>query len=224
MATLHIDDDLVQTITDLSPILVEGRKHFGDGLQSVVLQALMRRGIPDPQTGALARSHLLDGALLRDALPEDDGDTAREFRVGVVAVDVRALAAINDALGMDAGERMLKTAADGLRAFCTDRPLVRLHGDAFAALYFPAIEAPLREETPLRVERALVDLASERLPELAEAGLSPGFTVAAVDLRIEQPYHWRVLGPLVWAEAERALDRVREGSAQGLQSRVLHLG
>lgn len=223
MATVSIDDGLVETITDLAPVESEGRKHFGDGLQSVVLQALMRRGQPDPQTGAFARSFLIEGTLLRDTLEHPERGSDGEWRIGVVAVDVLTLARVNDGLGMEAGERVLRSVADGLRAFCPDRPIVRLHGDAFAALFLPPQGHSLTEQTADRVADALVGLAEERVPELAEAEIEPRFTVAALDLVVGRPFHWRVLGPIVWSEAERAHVAARNGTGGGLQQRVVHL-
>lgn len=223
MATVSIDDDLVQTITELAPGLVEGEKHFGDGLESVVLQALMRKGAPDPQTGALARSYLIEGVLLRDTLEQPEQGLDGEWRAGIVAVDVRSLLLVNDRLGMEAGEKVLKAVADGLRAFCPERPIVRLHGDAFAALYLPPGSHSLSDQTPARVADGLVGLVHERLPDLTESDVEPAFTVAALDLVIDRPFHWRVLGPLVWAEAERAHVSVRTGRAEGLQSRAIRL-
>lgn len=223
MAQVTIDDDLVDTITDLAPQEVEGRKHFGDGLQSVVLQALMRKGVPDPQTHTLTRSYLIEGLLLGDTLEQPELGLDGEWRCGVVSVDVRGLIHINDRLGMDGGEQMLKVVADGLRAFCPDRPIVRLHGDAFAALYLPPGEHNISDGSPERLAGALGALADERMPELEDHDLDAEFTVAALDLVIDRPFHWRVLGPLVWAEAERAHVAVRTGRASGLQHRRIDL-
>lgn len=223
MAQVTIDDELVDTITELAPDVIEGRKHFGDGLQSVVLQALMRKGIPDPQTGTLTRSYLIEGVLLRDTFEHPERGLDGEWSCGVVAVDVRGLVHVNDRLGMEGGEQMLKLVADGLRAFCPDRPIIRLHGDAFAALYPPPDGHNISDGSPERLADALSALADERMPELAEHDLEPAFTVAALDLVIDRPFHWRVLGPLVWAEAERAHVAVRTGQATGLQHRRIEL-
>jgi GGDEF domain-containing protein len=223
MATVSIDDGLVETITELAPAEVEGRKHFGDGLQSVVLQALMRKGLPDPQTGALARSYLIEGVMLRDTIDCASLGADAEWCAGVLTVDVRRLALVNDVLGMQGGERILALVADGVRAFSGPAPVVRIHGDAFAAVYVPPREHPFDEGTAERLSASLVALVKERMPELAEHGVEPAFTVSALDLVIERPFHWRVLGPLVWAEAERANVAARTGNATGLQRRRLHL-
>lgn len=223
MAQVTIDDELVDTITELAPQEVDGRKHFGDGLQSVVLQALMRKGLPDPQTGSLTRSYLIEGVLLRDTMEQPELGLEGDWSCGVVAVDVLGLMHVNDRLGMEGGEQMLKVVADGLRAFCPDRPIIRLHGDAFAALYLPPGGHNISDGSPDRLSDALTGMAQERMPELGEQGLEPRFTVAALDLVVERPFHWRVLGPLVWAEAERAHVAVRTGRASGLQHRRISL-
>ena len=223
MARVSIDDSLVDTITELAPGEVEGRKHFGDGLQSVVLQALMRKGAPDPQTGALARSYLIEGVMLRDTLPDPDHGLDGEWRAGIVAVDVRGLALVNDRLGMEAGEKLLAIVAEGLRAFANDRPIVRIHGDAFAVLYLPPDPHDLDDGSAATLETQLVSRAREQVPELDAQGIAPAFTVGASDLVIDRPSHWRILGPLVWAEAERAHHAVRNRAVLGLQRRRILL-
>jgi hypothetical protein len=49
------------------------------------------------------------------------------------------------------------------------------------------------------------------------------FTISALRLTVRDPSHWQVLGPLLWAEIERAHVMARRGRAAGVQERELHL-
>ena len=44
-----------------------------------------------------------------------------------------------------------------------------------------------------------------------------------LELTVHQPSHWQVLGPLLWAEVERAYIMERTGRTHGLQRRHLRL-
>ena len=99
-------------------------------------------------------------------------------------------------------------------------PVVRLQGDNFAALLVPT--------SGLQVTPALRASARARLTEQARAALPPGapapdFTLALLELTIEQPTHWQVLGPLVWGELERAYVLERLGPPEEPQRRRLRL-
>ncbi|MFP2909770.1 hypothetical protein ACLESD_32935, partial [Pyxidicoccus sp. 3LFB2] len=52
---------------------------------------------------------------------------------------------------------------------------------------------------------------------------TPAWTVSLLELTVDAPSHWQVLGPLVWAELERTHVMVRTGRASGLQQRRLRL-
>jgi GGDEF domain-containing protein len=223
MVMTEIDGALFDAITDLSPVWVDDERRFADGLDFLVRDARLRRGDPETQTGALARHYLVEGALLRGTLPRPEHGLDGPWQAGIVAVDVRSLLRINDQLGMEAGERTLRVVADGLRGLYPQRPVVRLHGDAYAALLLPPHEHRFAEGTPERVRERLAQLTAVRVPELSARGLAPAFTVAALDLVIDRPFHWRVLGPLVWAEAERALAVVRTGRGEEVQRRKVSL-
>ncbi|HEY1904956.1 MAG TPA: GGDEF domain-containing protein, partial [Myxococcaceae bacterium] len=49
------------------------------------------------------------------------------------------------------------------------------------------------------------------------------FTLSALRLVVLDPSHWQVLGPLFWAEIERAHVMARRGLASGIQERTLRL-
>jgi len=73
-------------------------------------------------------------------------------------------------------------------------------------------------------EAARARLARELPAALPEGAHVPGFTVALLELTIEEPTHWQVLGPLVWGELMRAYTLEERGLAGGLQRRRLQLG
>jgi hypothetical protein len=50
-----------------------------------------------------------------------------------------------------------------------------------------------------------------------------GLTVALLELVIERPHHWRVLGPVVYAELERAQTVQRLGKAEPIQRRRIRM-
>jgi len=49
------------------------------------------------------------------------------------------------------------------------------------------------------------------------------FTLGGLQLRIVDPSHWQVLGPLLWGELERAHVLARRGDAPAIQRRELRL-
>jgi hypothetical protein len=60
--------------------------------------------------------------------------------------------------------------------------------------------------------------------ELAEASPLPlTFSIGLLELTIVAPSHWQVLGPLVWAECERALVLARRAPYSGVLARRIVL-
>lgn len=47
--------------------------------------------------------------------------------------------------------------------------------------------------------------------------------MSLLELTVDAPSHWQVLGPLLWAELERTHVMERTGRAQGLQRRRIRL-
>jgi len=100
-------------------------------LDSVALSAeLTRRAMHDPLTG------LANRALLRDRLTVALARAKRSGRpVGVLLLDLAGVQSINDTYGPDAGDEMLKVAADRLRAGVRTEDLVgRLGDDEFVVI------------------------------------------------------------------------------------------
>ncbi|HMK74505.1 MAG TPA: diguanylate cyclase [Myxococcaceae bacterium] len=181
-----------------------------------------RRGAPDPVSGALHVFFLTQGELLR---PEYDLSVHAHapWEVGLLTADVRGMIHVNQAAGFAAGDRFLRAVAAALAAAFPRAHVVRIHTDCFLCLFPPSAEA--------RLDDSLRQLARARLAE-AEAGFRStepkletpvDFTLGLGRLRIVDPSHWQVLGPLVWAEAERIHALTRTGKLEAVHEHTLDL-
>ncbi len=219
-----VDESVAEAVLALSP-WVQRRpepERFAAALRALVDAEAWRRGAPDPVSGALHLSALTQGLLLRPeydlSVPADTGFTA-----GAVIADVLEMIHVNQQAGFAAGDRFLRTVASALAAAFPGAPVVRVHTDCFAALLVPS--------SGLELEPAHLARASDALRRAADAfgAQEPAlrtpveFTVSALRLRVVDPPHWQVLGPLLWAEIERAQMLARRGLASGIQERELRL-
>lgn len=201
-------------------------QRHGERAVAVALDALLtaeqgRRGEPDPRTGAAPVAALLQGSLLQAEF--DPSLHLEGWRLGAVVADVREMMRHNARLGFARGDALLAAVAGALRAALPTARVVRLHGDAFAALLPPSSGVALEEAHATQARAAL----GAALAPFAREGEVPApveVTVALLDLTVTQPAHWQVLGPLVWSELERALLLERLERARGLQTRRLELG
>jgi GGDEF domain-containing protein len=164
------------------------------------------------------------------------------WTVGALVVDVQRLIRFNVRYGFKVGDAVLREVVATLSRVFPMAKIVRTHTDAFAALFPPFSEQRVSESLRERV-RAELGASVGRLAEEAEHQLEAratapegqhlqppegprpevGFTVAMLELEVHSPSHWQVLGPLVWAEAERALAVERLGEARGVQRRRIDL-
>ena len=143
--------------------------------------------------------------------------------MGLLTADVRGMIHVNQAAGFAAGDRFLRAVAAALAAAFPRAHVVRIHTDCFLCLFPPSAEA--------RLDDSLRQLARARLAE-AEAGFRStepkletpvDFTLGLGRLRIVDPSHWQVLGPLVWAEAERIHALTRTGKLEAVHEHTLDL-
>ncbi|HYO56523.1 diguanylate cyclase domain-containing protein [Archangium sp.] len=216
-----IDEALATALVTLYPRLVQrSPEPVKVALQRLLDEEHARRGMPDA-TGALNPLALTQGTLLKEEFDLSTHAHHAGWTVGALIVDVKGMIHINARHGFAAGDAMLRAVVESLRTGFPGAKVVRLQGDNFAALLVPTsgllVTEGLREPTRSR----LVADARASLPGDAEA---PDFTLALLELTIEQPTHWQVLGPLVWGELERAYTLERMGNAEGLQRRRLLLG
>lgn len=98
---------------------ITDRKQYEENLQYM--------GTHDPLTGLFNRAYF-DAELQRL-------ESGREFPVSIVMADIDGLKAVNDTLGHDEGDRLIKGAAEVLlAAFRSSDVIARIGGDEFAVL------------------------------------------------------------------------------------------
>ncbi|SET17116.1 diguanylate cyclase [Stigmatella erecta] len=162
-----------------------------------------RQGQPD-KTGAFAALALTQGPLLKEEFDLSTHAHHDGWRVGAVIADVQAMISVNARFGFPLGDAVLQATVSSLAAQFPGAQVVRIHADAFAALLTPSsqltVHADQREATRARLA---ADVA-QRLPADARPEELPRHTVTLLELTVDQPSHWQVLGPLLWAELERA--------------------
>ncbi|GEP36362.1 hypothetical protein NPS01_00250 [Nocardioides psychrotolerans] len=128
--------------------------------------------VPDHLTGLPRRGHLLDaGQRLLAAVHDDPADTGV---LAVLVVDVDHLKQVNDALGHEAGDRVLVEAARRLRALPGRPTVARLGGDEFGVLQ-RCSDPATAESVAAQARRALarpVPLGDGEVPGGASVGLA----------------------------------------------------
>jgi GGDEF domain-containing protein len=170
-----------------------------------------RRGQPDPISGALHAYALTQGAVLKEEFDLATHAHHPAWRIDAITVDLLSLITVNQERGFDAGHALLRATASALKRLYPRGKLVRIHGDCFAALLPPSAETLVDDATRDRVRATLT------------AELQHPVTVSAFSLEVIAPSHWQLLGPLVWAEAERAHALERRGGAPPVQRRRFDL-
>ena len=216
-----IDEALATALVTLYPRLVQrSPEPVKVALQRLLDEEHARRGVPDA-TGALNPLALTQGTLLKEEFDLSTHAHHEGWTLGALIADVKGMIHVNARHGFPAGDAMLRAVVESLRAQFPGAKVVRLQGDNFAVLLVPTSGLRVTEELREPTRSRLSADARAALPAGTEA---PDFTLALLELTIEQPTHWQVLGPLVWGELERAYTLERMGHAGGLQHRRLQLG
>ena len=221
-----VDEALARRVIDAVPEVKateRPERRFGAALESLIRHEEWRRGAPEAFTGALMPDALMQGTLLKREF-DLSVHAHTGWEVGAVIVDVKGLILVNQDAGFASGDRVLLETAAALRAALPRGLMVRMHGDCYAVLFLPSSGEVIRDEHLVQVTEALA-----RVPPAVEAtqkfpfSQPLGFTISALRLRIFDPAHWQVLGPLVVSELERAHAMTRRGLASGIQERELRL-
>ena len=190
-------------------------------LETLVRLEQFRRGAPEPLTGAIHPLALTQGHLLRSEL-DLSVHAHTGWQTGAVIADVRELIHVNEVCRFVGGEEVLKATASALVQALPGTRLLRVHGDCFAALFLPSSGLELEAEHLERASRELRDMAPD-LRSRVGSDRPLQWTLSALRLRVLDPPHWIVLGPLLIAEIERAHLLARRGLASGIQERELRM-
>ncbi len=182
-----------------------------------------RRGHPDPKTGALQVPALTQGSLLKEEYDLSTHAHHDGWRVGAVIADVQGMIHVNARFGFPTGDAVLRATAQSLASQYPGAKVLRLHADCFAALLVPTSQLTVSEGLAAPTRERLAQDVRRVLPEGTADAHVPAWTVSLLEVTVDAPSHWQVLGPLVWAELERAHVMERGGRAQGLQRRRLRL-
>ncbi|HLL01565.1 MAG TPA: GGDEF domain-containing protein [Myxococcaceae bacterium] len=162
-----------------------------------------RRGQPD-KLGALQALALTQGHLLKEEFDLSTHAHHDGWSVGAVIADVRGMISVNARFGFGVGDAVLKATVDSLGAQYPGAKVVRIHPDAFAALLTPTSQLTVSPEQKEATRKRLAEDVARVLPAGTAVEDMPGHTVTLLEFTVDQPSHWQVLGPLLWAELERA--------------------
>ncbi|MCP3140436.1 nucleotidyl cyclase domain-containing protein [Pyxidicoccus xibeiensis] len=220
-----LDDATATALIALNPWVLQ--RHRDAPVQAAVellLQAEQaRRGHPDAKTGALQVPALTQGSLLKEEYDLSTHAHHDGWRVGAVIADVQGMIHVNARFGFATGDAVLRATAESLAAQYPGAKVLRVHPDAFAALLVPTSQLTVREDLDVPTQERLARDVRRVLPEGTPDADVPAWTVSLLELTVDAPSHWQVLGPLVWAELERTHVMVRTGRSSGLQRRRLRL-
>ncbi len=196
--------------------MARGRDDAASFLVDELVQAeLYRRGHPDLVSGAAHLLALTQGSLLKEEYDLSTHGHADAWTLGAVLVDPLAFTVFNMEHGLQVGDAALAAMVQAMRAAVPGAKVVRIHTDGFAVLLGPTSEQRVNPsmEAPLRAALA-------QAVEAVAPGARLDFTLGYLELDVVDPPNWQVLGPLAWAELERALLIVKKtGSREVLRRR-----
>jgi GGDEF domain-containing protein len=176
---------------------------------------LHRVGHPDP-TGAFHALALNQGVLIKEEYDLSSHGHADGWTIEAVLVDPLELTVFNMHHGFPAGDTALRAIVSTMKELSPTAKIVRLHTDGFATLLGPTAGVRLTPALPTSLASALPRAVR------AATGQDLRFTVGQLRLTVVDPPNWQVLGPLIWAECERALMIARRlGSAEVIERRVV---
>ena len=210
--TNTISDRSERALLALFPNVL-GRPDAASWLVDQLVDAeLHRRGNLDAVSGAFHPLALTQGTLLKEEFDFSTQAHADGWVLGAVLVDPLEFTLFNMKHGFPAGDAALKAMVAAMKEAAPDAKVVRIHTDGFAVLLGPTSSARATPELLQRTREAL----GRALPEVR-------FTMGLLELTVVEPPNWQVLGPLAWAECERALMIARRQPTEALQARRVEL-
>lgn len=204
-----IDDAQLGRVRALFPNVADPDK----ALIAMIDAEAHRRGERDAISGAFHALALTQGSLLKEEYDLSTHSHHAGWVIGAAVVDIRELTVVNMNHDFPTGDQVLHDTATTLMRAAPNAKVVRVHSDAFAVLLGPMAQQAIEPGLTRQLRSALRQNA--RLPVEYSVGL--------LELTIVGPSHWQVLGPLVWAECERALVLARRAPYEGVLKRKIVL-
>jgi GGDEF domain-containing protein len=218
-----VSDSSVMALEYLFP-LAKGRDDATSWCVDRLVEAeLYRRGRPDSITGAAHVLALTQGALLKEEFDLSTHGHAAGWSIGAVLLDPREFMLFNMRYGFEAGHAALRAMVASLRSVCPKAKIVRVHTDGFAALLGPTAEQMLDDSMLHEVSMALAREVSPVMPDDGEPPRVMEYTLGLLEVNVIDPPNWQILGPLVWAECERALIIGRRTGSPKIARRTISL-
>ena len=180
---------------------------------------LHRRGTPDAVTGAIHALALNQGQLLKEEFDLSTHGHSDGWEIGAVLVDPLEFTLFNMRYGFKAGDAALRAMVEGMKEVCPTAKVVRIHTDGFAVLLGPTADQKVSAQFIPRLREVLPVKVAAVTPKDSEPTKPVVFTLGLLELTVVDPPNWQILGPLVWAECERALMIARRMPTEALQRR-----
>ncbi len=198
----------------------QGRPDAATWLVDQLVDAeLHRRGTPDNVTGAIHALALNQGQLLKEEFDLSTHGHADGWLIGAVLVDPLEFTLFNMRHGFKTGDLALRAMVEGMKQLCPAAKVVRIHTDGFAILLGPTADQKVTEEILPRLRELLPSKVAAVTPKDGDPEKRVMFTFGLLELTVVDPPNWQILGPLVWAECERALMIARRKPTEALQVR-----
>jgi GGDEF domain-containing protein len=199
----------------------QGREDAPSYLVDALVDAeLHRRGQPDA-SGAFHALSLKEGSLLKEEFDLSTHGHADGWLVEAVLVDPLEFMRCSMVHGFEVGDAAFAAMVRALQVSCPTAKVVRIHTDGLAVLLGPTAQIGLKDVALPQLEHQLIDAVSNVLPDRDQ--WLPRFTLGQLALTVVDPSHWQVLGPLLWAECERALIVAKRTGQRQVQQRHIEL-
>lgn len=201
----------------------QGRPDAASWLVDQLVDAeLHRRGHRDP-SGASHALALTQGSLVKEEYDLLTHGHAPEWTLGAVLIDPLEFMLYDMRYGFPAGDVALQAMVVGMKEVCPRGKVVRIHTDGFAILLGPTSEQQVDPSILQRLKDVLPAKVAAVTPVDAEPRREVRFTFGLLELTVVDPPNWQLLGPLVWAECERALIIARRQPTEAVQRRKIVL-
>ncbi len=180
-------------------------------VDQLVDSELHRRGNPDA-TGAFHALALTQGQLLKDEFDLSTQAHSDGWVLGAVLVNPIEFTLFNMKHGFPAGDAAMRAMVSAMKEAAPGAKVVRIHLGTFAVLLGPTASMSATPELLVKTREAL----TRAVPDVK-------FTMGLLELTVVEPTNAQLLGPLVWAECERALVIARRQPTEALQVRRVEM-